>query len=77
MTQVETETSPGARASARSIRSVAAYRRLHNVDLWTLGARFGRSGSWLSRAFRGLNPLSREQVRELRRLIDDLAEAAR
>lgn len=78
MTQIDVRPAVDlARASMASIRSVAAHRRARDVDLWTLGAAFGRSGSWLSRALRGLNPLSRGQVKELRRLIDDLAEAPR
>lgn len=78
MTQgITPATADEARASMVSLRSLDTHRRGRRVDLWTLGKRFGRSGSWLSRALKGVFPLTRGQVKELRGLIDELTEAPR
>ena len=74
MAQTDVQTaSDAARASLASVRSAAGHRRASGVDLFSLGRRFGRDGSWLSRALRGMIPLTRGEVKRLRQMIDELA----
>ena len=65
--------SENTQARPDQIRALDRLRRSQRVTLVRLAQQYPRGTSWLSEALAGYIPLSRGQVRDLRKLIQELS----
>ena len=63
-------------ARPAEVNAVAAFRRLKRVILCDLAPAFGKSQGWLSYALRGDYPLTSDDCKRLRELIEQLSGKA-